>query len=239
MHGWTWASASPPLSDRFEFSTSSARTRRRTPGAETTAASSYRTSGARTARVAATRYDGPLVWRTTSRRPGPARVLGPAFGRSSGSGGNFAASGKLEDGVCSRLCEFGSTYTMPTDALDTTGAKFHAFREMTFSGVDGPRRRRLLGPLRTRSLRCRRSHGLQVDVRDTPRRRRPAALAVEPPRRRQNSKRSEAEEPPEEPPPVVLAPDDPACPFCWSPLKLQARTAKVTVFGCAGPYTYR
>lgn len=128
--------------------------------------------------------DRPLVWRTISRRPGPARVLGPSFGRSSGSGGNFAAGGKLEDGVCSRLCEFGSTYTMPTDALDTTGAKFHAFREMTFSGVDGPRRRRLLGPLRTRSLRCRRSHGLQVDVRDTPRRRRPAALAVEPPRRR-------------------------------------------------------
>ena len=148
------------------------------------AASCCEASGARTARVAATRWDVPWVWRTISRRPGPARVLGPAFGRSSGSGGNFAAGGKLEDGVCSRLCEFGSTYTMPTDALDTTGAKFHAFREMTFSGVDGPRRRRLLGPLRTRSLRCRRSHGLQVDVRDTPRRRRPAALAVEPPRRR-------------------------------------------------------
>lgn len=50
-----------------------------------------------------------------------------------------------------------------------------------------------------------------------------------------DAERAEAEEPPEEPPPVVLAPDDPACPFCWSHLKLQARTAKVTVFGCAGP----
>ena len=50
-----------------------------------------------------------------------------------------------------------------------------------------------------------------------------------------DAERAEAEEPPEEPPPVVLAPDDPACPFCWSALKLQARNAKVTVFGCAGP----
>ena len=50
-----------------------------------------------------------------------------------------------------------------------------------------------------------------------------------------DAERAEAEEPPEEPLPVVLATEAEACPFCFFPLKLQARTAKVTVFGCAGP----
>ena len=152
--------------------------------AETGAASCCRASSQRSAREVALRYDMSRVWTPPFRRRGPAHVPGPAFGRLSASGRIFTACAYRKDVAVSRLCEFVSTHSVPTDASDTTDAKIHTFRETTFSGVDGPRRRRLFRAVRTRSVRSRGSGGQQVDARDALRRRRLVALAAGPPRRR-------------------------------------------------------